>query len=210
MRPPQQDVCSHDVLPENPSDDGPIPTARKVTPNTDGVEREYPDLEEAVNLIHQSLGSDRWSSEIRNINIDFADSDPNTGRTSVGVSTIIRVTLANGTFHEGIGYGYVTDCCSKGMAFRKARESAVVDGLQTAVQYFGGISKQHVLTPGSSGDSSRSSEQVYDSALPGIELLGETKTNDSDPSRTNSAEGEFGSDPFEEMEANDVLRYASE
>lgn len=116
MRPPQQDVCSHDVLPENPSDDGPIPTARKVTPNTDGVEREYPDLEEAVNLIHQSLGSDRWSSEIRNINIDFvrlhfadrllgtdvqqADSDPNTGRTSVGVSTIIRVTLANGTFHE--------------------------------------------------------------------------------------------------------------
>lgn len=51
---------------------------------------------------------------------------------------------------------------------------------------------------------------MYDSALPGIELLGETKTNDSDPSRTNSAEGEFGSDPFEEMEANDVLRYASE
>jgi DNA repair and recombination protein RAD52 len=116
MRPPQQDICSDDVLPENPSDDGPIPTARKVTPNTDGVEREYLDVEEAVNLIHQSLGSDRWSSEIRNINIDFvrlhfadrllgtdvqqADSDPNTGRTSVGVSTIIRVTLANGTFHE--------------------------------------------------------------------------------------------------------------
>ncbi len=114
------------------------------------------------------------------------------------------------------------------MAFRKARESAVVDGLQTAVQYFGGISKQHVLTPGSSGDSSRSSEsgkdwvysltfcsiltrrEVYDSALPGIEVLGETKTNDSGPPQTNSAEGEFGSDPFEGIEANDVLRYASE
>jgi hypothetical protein len=29
-------------------------------------------------------------------------------------------------------------------------------------------------------------------------MLRETKTNDSDPSRTNSTEGEFGSDPFEE------------
>jgi len=96
------------------------------------------------------------------------------------------------------------------MAFRKARESAVIDGLQTAIQYFGGVSKQHVLTPGLSGDSSRLSELVYDSALLGIEVLGETKTNDSGPSRTNSAEGEFGSDLFEEIEANDVLRYASE
>jgi recombination DNA repair RAD52 pathway protein len=116
MRPPQQDICSDDVLPENPSDDGPIPTARKVTPNTDGVEREYLDVGEVVNLINQSLGSDRWSSEIRNMKVDFvrphiagrlpgtdvqqADTNPNTGRTSVGVSTIIRITLANGTFHE--------------------------------------------------------------------------------------------------------------
>jgi DNA repair and recombination protein RAD52 len=116
MRPSRHDICSDDVLPKNPGDNGLIPTARKVTPNTDGVEREHLDVEEAVNLIHQSLGSDRWSSEIRNINVDFvrlhfadrslgtdvqqADSDPNTGRTSVGVSTIIRITLANGTFHE--------------------------------------------------------------------------------------------------------------
>jgi len=100
MRPSRHDICSDDVLPKNSSDNGLIPTARKVTPNTDGVEREHLDVEEAVNLIHQSLGSDRWSSEIRNINVDFADSDPNTGRTSVGVSIIIRITLANGTFHE--------------------------------------------------------------------------------------------------------------
>jgi DNA repair and recombination protein RAD52 len=116
MRPSRHDICSGDVLTKNSSDNGLITTARKVTPNTDGVEREHLDVEEAVNLIHQSLGSDRWSSEIRNINVDFvrlhfadrllgtdvqqADSDPNTGRTSVGVSTIIRITLANGTFHE--------------------------------------------------------------------------------------------------------------
>jgi hypothetical protein len=116
MRLSRQDICSDDVLPQNPGDNGLISTARKVTPNTDGIERKYLDLEEIVNLINQFFGTNRWSSAIRNMNVDLvrshiadrllgtdvqqADSDPNTGRTSVGVSTIIRVTLANGTFHE--------------------------------------------------------------------------------------------------------------
>jgi hypothetical protein len=116
MRPSRLDICSDDVLPENPSDDGRIPTARKVTPNSDSTEREHLDIEEVVKLINQTFGSDKWSSGIRDMNVDFvrphiadrllgtdvqqADSNPNTGRISVGVSAIIRVTLANGTFHE--------------------------------------------------------------------------------------------------------------
>lgn len=52
--------------------------------------------------------------------------------------------------------------------------------------------------------------EVHDSALLGIEVLSETKTNNLGLLRTNSAEGEFGSDLFEEIEANNVLRYASE
>lgn len=52
MRPSRHDICLDDVLPKNPSDNGLILIARKVTPNTDGVEREHLDVEEAVNLIH--------------------------------------------------------------------------------------------------------------------------------------------------------------
>jgi len=135
-----------------------MPVGRKVTLNTNTIGREDLTLEEVVNMISQIFRSNKWSSEIKSINVDFADSDPNTGRTSVGVSTVIRVTLANGLFHEGIGYGHITGCDNKGIAFRKARENAVVDGLQDAIQYFGSISKQRILTPVLSGDSSTSSE----------------------------------------------------
>lgn len=115
----RQGICSNNVRPGTPSNDGPMPVGRKVTPNTNSVEREDLTLDEVVNMISQIFRSNKWSSEIKSINVDFADSDPNTGQTSVGVSTVIRVTLANGLFHEGIGYGHIIGCdngCTKYIA----------------------------------------------------------------------------------------------
>ncbi|KAH7394762.1 hypothetical protein BKA66DRAFT_567145 [Pyrenochaeta sp. MPI-SDFR-AT-0127] len=172
----------------------------EVTSNTKSKEREPVVKENVVDMANRLLGFNGWSSEIRNVSIDFVDSDPDTRRTSLGVSMIVRVTLASGGFHEEIGYGHVEDCDNKGKAYQKARESAVADGLQGAFRYFGDISKQCTLSPDSNDTTSSSSEPLRSGAPAETKHLHGTMTNDSGILRGESGEGEFGSDPFEELE----------
>lgn len=49
------------------------------------------------------------------------DTNPTTGRVSVGISAIIRITLRDGTVHEDVGYGEIANSPSKAAAFDKVR-----------------------------------------------------------------------------------------
>ena len=89
---------------------------------------------ENANDIFQFNG---WSSEIKSQKIDFIDSSD--GRHSVAVSSIIRVTLQDGTFREDVGIGLMENARSKGDAIEKAKKSSVTDGMKRALRLFGNV-----------------------------------------------------------------------
>ncbi|KAJ2993401.1 DNA repair protein rad52 [Globomyces sp. JEL0801] len=88
-----------------------------------------------VNLANNILDFNGWSSEIIKQTVDYVDVDQ--GKYSVGVSTIVRVTLKDGAFHEDVGYGSVENSRSKSMAFDKSKKESVTDGIKRALKHFG-------------------------------------------------------------------------
>ncbi|CCH60003.1 hypothetical protein TBLA_0C01900 [Henningerozyma blattae CBS 6284] len=88
----------------------------------------------AINLANQIFGYSGWSTEVKTVTIDFLDERQ--GRFSIGCTAIVRVTLANGTYREDIGYGIV-DNEKKAAAFERAKKSAVTDALKRALRAFG-------------------------------------------------------------------------
>lgn len=84
------------------------------------------------------------------------DENETTGRISLGLSVIVRVTLRDGTYHEvcsvvyitallwliilkDIGYGQIENCKGKAAAFEKAKKEGTTDALKRALRHFGNI-----------------------------------------------------------------------
>jgi DNA recombination protein Rad52 len=61
-----------------------------------------------------------WSSSVVSLTVDFIDFNEESRRYTIGVTSIIRVTLRDGVFHEDIGYGMLENSKSKGAALDKA------------------------------------------------------------------------------------------
>ncbi|CCK68783.1 recombinase RAD52 KNAG_0B03410 [Huiozyma naganishii CBS 8797] len=89
----------------------------------------------AINLANQIFGYNGWSTEVKNVIIDFLDERQ--GKFCVGCTAIVRVTLANGTYREDIGYGTVENERRKAAAFERAKKSAVTDALKRSLRGFG-------------------------------------------------------------------------
>ncbi|KEY70314.1 hypothetical protein S7711_07010 [Stachybotrys chartarum IBT 7711] len=99
----------------------------------------YLTAEKCIALANDVFGFNGWSSSIQNIQVDFADENPQSSRVSIGLSVIVRVTLRNGTYHEDIGYGSIENAKNKAMAFEKAKKEGTTDGLKRALRSFGNI-----------------------------------------------------------------------
>jgi hypothetical protein len=88
-------------------------------PGAAGQKVHYLSADKCINLANEVFGFNGWSSSIQTIQIDFVRSlqvfirrrdsltlldqveeNQNTGRVSLGLSVIMRVTLRDGTFHE--------------------------------------------------------------------------------------------------------------
>ncbi|SCW02769.1 LAFE_0F13872g1_1 [Lachancea fermentati] len=89
----------------------------------------------AINLANQIFGYNGWSTEVKNITVDFMDERQ--GKFCIGCTAIIRVTLTDGTFREDIGYGTVENERRKSSAFERAKKSAVTDALKRSLRAFG-------------------------------------------------------------------------
>ncbi|AMD21611.1 HFL245Cp [Eremothecium sinecaudum] len=89
----------------------------------------------AINLANQIFGYNGWSSEVKNVTIDFMDEKQ--GRFTVGCTAIVRVTLSDGSYREDIGYGTVDNERRKPAAFERAKKSAVTDALKRSLRGFG-------------------------------------------------------------------------
>ncbi|KAF2663961.1 hypothetical protein BT63DRAFT_430203 [Microthyrium microscopicum] len=107
-------------------------------PGPGGTKLSYITAEKLINLTNEVFGFNGWSSEIRNVHIDFVDLDGN-GRVTMGCSIIVRITLKDGTFHEDIGYGEIKNSPSKAAAFEKTKKEASTDALKRTLRNFGNL-----------------------------------------------------------------------
>lgn len=108
-------------------------------PGNGGGKVHYLAAEKVINLANEVFGFNGWSSQIQNVQIDFVDENPQTGRINLGLSTIVRVTLKDGTFHEDIGYGHCENTKGKAAAFEKAKKEAATDAMKRALRNFGNV-----------------------------------------------------------------------
>ena len=108
-------------------------------PGAGGGKVHYLAAEKVINLANEVFGFNGWSSAIQNVQIDFVDENPQNGKTTLGLSTIVRVTLRDGTFHEDIGYGHIENCKGKAAAFEKAKKEAATDAMKRALRNFGNV-----------------------------------------------------------------------
>lgn len=99
----------------------------------------YLTAEKCIGLANEVFGFNGWSSSIQNIQVDFADENPQTQRVSIGLSVIVRITLRDGTYHEDIGYGSIENARGKAMAFEKAKKEGTTDALKRTLRSFGNV-----------------------------------------------------------------------
>ncbi|KAL9031019.1 MAG: hypothetical protein Q9196_000920 [Gyalolechia fulgens] len=108
-------------------------------PGASGQKVPYLAADKCINLANEVFGFNGWSSAIQQIQIDFVDESQSTGKVSLGLSVIVRVSLRDGTYHEDIGYGHIENCKGKAAAFEKAKKEGTTDGLKRALRNFGNI-----------------------------------------------------------------------
>lgn len=104
-----------------------------------GSKVHYLAADKAISLANEVFGFNGWSSSIQNIQIDFVDENPQTGKVSLGLSVIVRITLKDGTHHEDIGYGQIENCKGKAAAFEKAKKEGTTDALKRTLRNFGNV-----------------------------------------------------------------------
>ncbi|BCR85137.1 RAD52 DNA repair protein RADC [Aspergillus chevalieri] len=108
-------------------------------PGAAGQRVHYLSADKCINLANEVFGFNGWSSSIQNIQIDFVEESQHTGKISLGLSVIVKVTLKDGTFHEDIGYGHIENCKGKAAAFEKAKKEGTTDALKRALRNFGNV-----------------------------------------------------------------------
>lgn len=104
-----------------------------------GQKVHYLAAEKCIQLANEVFGFNGWSSQIKEVQVDFVEENPQTFKVSLGLSVIVRVTLRDGTFHEDIGYGHMENCKGKAAAFEKAKKEGTTDALKRALRNFGNV-----------------------------------------------------------------------
>ncbi|GAA5887466.1 hypothetical protein JCM16303_003424 [Sporobolomyces ruberrimus] len=106
-------------------------------PGGGGTKLTYLEGWRAINLANEVFGYNGWFTDIKYLETDFCDYNPESGRWSMGVTAIVRVRLPDGASHEDIGYGKLENTKSKGDGLDKCKKEAVTDGLKRALRHFG-------------------------------------------------------------------------
>ncbi|KFY38455.1 hypothetical protein V494_04351 [Pseudogymnoascus sp. VKM F-4513 (FW-928)] len=104
-----------------------------------GQKLHYIPADKCIQLANEVFGFNGWSSQIKDLQVDFVDENPTTGKVNLGLSVIVRVSLRDGTFHEDIGYGHIENCKGKAAAFEKAKKEGTTDAMKRALRNFGNV-----------------------------------------------------------------------
>ncbi|MCJ1243535.1 DNA repair protein rad52 [Trapelia coarctata] len=185
-------------------------------PGAGGKKVHYLAAEKCINLANEVFGFNGWSSAIRDVTVDFIDESP-AGKISLGMSVIVRVTLRDGTHHEDIGYGQMTNAPDKASAFEKAKKEGTTDALKRALRNFGNIlgnciyDKEYLgkvtklKVPPSKWDSEnlhRHTEFAPVKNEPVLQVAGTTSSRNDSSSTLRETDDEFGEADFDEADFN--------
>ncbi|RUS17787.1 Rad52/22 family double-strand break repair protein-domain-containing protein [Endogone sp. FLAS-F59071] len=88
-------------------------------------------------LLNHIFGAFGWSFEIKEYNKDF-EGETERGY-SVGIYVNARITLRDGTFHDGVGYGVARNQREEGSAYELAWKAGETDAMKRAAQHFGRV-----------------------------------------------------------------------
>ncbi|KAI9715991.1 MAG: hypothetical protein M1812_005625 [Candelaria pacifica] len=185
-------------------------------PGAAGQKVHYLAAEKCINLANEVFGFNGWSSAIQQVQIDFVDESQTTGKISLGLSVIVRVSLRDGTFHEDIGYGHIENCKGKAAAFEKAKKEGTTDALKRALRNFGNVlgnciyDKDYLakvtkvkVTP-SRWDIDNLHRHPDFVTIKKEEETTELESNGfTNPSSHAEGEDEFGGDEFDEVDFNE-------
>jgi DNA repair and recombination protein RAD52 len=89
----------------------------------------------AINLANQIFGFNGWSSEIRDLRVDYEEVEEK--KHTLGISCMVRITLKDGTHREDVGFGSAEKQKTRAMAYEKAKKEAATDALKRALRQFG-------------------------------------------------------------------------
>ncbi|KAI8589461.1 hypothetical protein BDZ88DRAFT_395956 [Geranomyces variabilis] len=88
-----------------------------------------------TNIANDIFGFNGWANKVVDITVDFVDVE--NGKVSTGISSIVRVTLKDGSYHEDVGYGSIDNARTKSAAFEKAKKESITDATKRALKHFG-------------------------------------------------------------------------
>lgn len=137
----------HNAVPYSPAEEEDIqrrlnkvlgPEYVSFRPGSGGQNVSYIEGWKALNLANDIFGFNGWSSELISVQVDFLDVAAS-GRVSLGLSVVVRITIRDGTFHEDFGYGFIENAKNKAMAFEKCKKEAFTDGLKRCLRCFGNV-----------------------------------------------------------------------
>lgn len=95
----------------------------------------YLDVSTTIRLANEAFRYDGWSSNIISVTQDFLREDR--GVWSCCYTALVRITLPNGCYHDGIGVGNAESARLQADAIEKAKKSAVSDAMKRALRCFG-------------------------------------------------------------------------
>lgn len=104
-----------------------------------GTRVQYIEGWKILNLANEIFGFNGWNSQIVSCQVDFLDTHGGSGKFSVGISMVVRITIRDGTFHEDVGYGSIENCRSKILALERCKKEALTDGLKRCLRCFGNV-----------------------------------------------------------------------
>ncbi|ODV95953.1 hypothetical protein PACTADRAFT_2256 [Pachysolen tannophilus NRRL Y-2460] len=90
-------------------------------------------LTTVLNLCNESFGFDGWSTQIVGNEIIAFDENVEENRYSMQMTTIVRLTLKDGTFHESVGIAKSHNLPSKSLAFTKCKKESYNDAIKKCV-----------------------------------------------------------------------------
>ncbi|BGP16167.1 hypothetical protein JCM10213_006102 [Rhodosporidiobolus nylandii] len=106
-------------------------------PGGGGTKLSYLEGWRAINIANEVFGYNGWFTDIKYLEADFIDFNPETQRYNMGVTAIVRVRLQDGASHEDVGYGKLENTKSKADGLDKCKKEAVTDALKRALRHFG-------------------------------------------------------------------------
>ncbi|KAL7340782.1 recombination protein Rad52 [Rhodotorula toruloides] len=106
-------------------------------PGGGGTKLSYLEGWRAINIANEVFGYNGWFTDIKYLEADFIDYNPETARYNMGVTAIVRVRLQDGASHEDVGYGKLENAKSKADGLDKCKKEAVTDALKRALRHFG-------------------------------------------------------------------------